>query len=409
MTLACLTDISLTAGQRVLIRADLNVPLEHRSGKTIVADDTRIRAHLPTIRYVLEHGANAIVVSHLGRPKAGVFDERFSLAPVAECLGKLLGQDVSLCQCVDNCVDNCAGNGADATVKLPNASNASVTLCENIRFAVGETDNDTALAKQLANLCDVFVMDAFGCAHRAHASSHALARVAKQACVGPVMLAEIKALAHAMTEPERPLLVIVGGAKTETKIGMIEALRDLADEVVLGGAIANTLLVAAGHKVGRSLYDNEFVDALRDLTNDASVVSPVDFVCAPELDADASTRTQIRQLDEVGDDEMILDFGDKSIALVEQAVARAKTILWNGPLGAFELAPFARATESLARAVAQSDAYSVAGGGDTLAAIKRFGVADGISHISTGGGAFLEWIQRGDLPALQALRERQAA
>lgn len=399
-----LADVPLREGQRVMVRVDMNAPCENGE----VVDDSRLRAHLPTIRFILRSGARVILVSHLGRPEAGRFDAKFSLAPVATRLGELLEQPVAL----RDCLADDSGDGSNNGSNDGDAPAAPVTLCENIRFYAGEKTNDVELAKRLAALCDVFVMDAFGCAHRAHASVCGVAEFARVACAGPLLLAETGALSRVMDNPARPLLVIVGGAKTETKLGVLDALGRVADELIAGGAIANTLLVAAGKSVGRSLYDSDYVEAARALPQTARAFCLDDVVCAATLSDDAPTRE--RSVDEVGADDMILDFGSRSLRRVEEAVARAATILWNGPLGAFEFTPFARGTETLARAVARSSAYSVAGGGDTLAAINRFGIADDISHISTGGGAFLEWIQQsvsptGDLPAVAALRKRKAA
>jgi phosphoglycerate kinase len=371
------------------VREDLNVPIE--DGR--VTSDQRLRAAVPTLRAALDAGAAVIVMSHLGRPKEGAFDAAFSLAPVAENLSALLGRSVPLVREWLDGVDVKPGD---------------IVLCENVRFAAGEKADDPELGKRMAALCDVFVMDAFGTAHRAQASTSTVARFAPTACAGPLLVAELEALEAALERPRRPLAAIVGGAKVSTKLEVLQSLAGLVDELILGGGIANTVLVASGVEVGRSLVERDRVDFAKRLLDGefgkASIPLPTDVVVGASLDED-ETGT-VKNASEVGPDDMILDIGPKTAELYGQRLQSAGTIVWNGPLGVFEHPQFAGGTRAVAEAVASSDAFSIAGGGDTLAAIELFGVADQISYISTGGGAFLEFLEGKKLPAVAVLEER---
>lgn len=383
-----LSDIDIE-GKRVLLRVDMNVPL--RDG--VITDDSRIRAHIPTIRRVLDmRPASVLLLSHLGRPTEGRADPALSLSPVAGRLSKLLGWHVVLWRCLDN----------------PALPSVTIMMCENVRFHKGESADSDELARRLATLGSVYIMDAFGCAHRKHASVCGVVRHMEQACAGPLLEGEVAALQRVLQEPARPLLAIVGGAKTETKLGMLKALADKADDLIVGGALANTVLAAAGDNVGRSLVDREHIESMgfaKELLDKMSVEYLSDFVCARSPE---DTDSVIRRRGEIADDEMILDLGPQSRERVSEMVGRAKTVLWNGPVGMFEKPEFSGGTEALGKAIKASSAYVVAGGGDTLAAINHFNLASGIGHISTGGGAFLDFIQNGDLPALAALRAGRA-
>jgi len=379
------------AGKRLMIRLDLNVPIKAGS----VTSDTRIRASLPTIRLALEKGAAVILLSHLGRPVEGVFDEQFSLAPVADHLGKLLGQKVRL---ITNWLDGI------------NVTSGEVVLCENVRFNIGEKDNDEDLARSMASLCDVFVMDAFGTAHRAQASTHGIAKFAPVACAGPLLIGELDALSRAMSKPARPVVAIVGGSKVSTKLTVLKKLVEMVDCLIVGGGIANTFIAAAGHSVGESLFEAELLDEARNLMSAAGdraeIPLPEDVVVATELVETASSH--VRGIAEVQADEMILDIGPVTSARYATLLKSAGTIVWNGPVGVFEIDQFGAGTESVARAVADSPAFSIAGGGDTLAALEKYRVADQISYISTGGGAFLEYLEGSALPAIVVLEQRAA-
>jgi phosphoglycerate kinase len=376
-------------GQRVLIREDFNVPLE--DGR--VTSDTRLRAALPTLRAASAQHARVLVMSHLGRPKEGVYSASCSLAPVAERLGELLGRSVRL-----------AKDWLDGVDVEP----GEIVLCENVRFEIGEKANAPELARRMANLCDVFVMDAFGTAHRAQASTCGVAYFAPVACAGPLLVAELEALARALKEPRRPVAAIVGGAKVSTKLEVLQSLAASVDELILGGGIANTLLAASGVRVGRSLIEAEMVDfAARLLKGEfggASMPLPVDVVVAKELSAAAPAT--LKKIDALASDDMILDIGPATAEDYAERLARAGTIVWNGPLGVFEYPQFAAGTRRIAEAVAASEAFSIAGGGDTLAAVEKFGVQEHISYLSTGGGAFLEFLEGKRLPAVVALEER---
>jgi len=389
MSLACMSGLSL-AGRRVLIREDLNVPVAE--GR--VTSDARIRAALPTLRQALEAGAAVMVMSHLGRPREGVLDERFSLAPVAARLSELLGREVPLVRSWLGGVELEPGD---------------LVLLENVRFNPGETANDEALARQMAALADVYVMDAFGTAHRAQASTHGVARFAPIACAGPLLLAEVEALGKALERPARPLVAIVGGAKVSTKLEVLESLAGKVDRLVVGGGIANTFIAAEGHEVGRSLYEPELLDTARRLvgsaqSNGARIPVPVDVVVGDSVSAES--RARVTNADSVAPGEMILDLGPRTVDGVVEILERAGTIVWNGPVGVFELPPFAAGTRAIAAAIGRSPAFSIAGGGDTLAAIDAFGVAGDISYISTGGGAFLEVLEGKTLPAIAILEAR---
>ncbi len=378
------------SGKRVLIRLDLNVPL--KDGQ--VSNDARIRASLPSIKLAIEKGAKVMLMSHLGRPTEGEYDDQFSLAPVARHLGSLLGQDVRLAQNWLNGVDVAAGE---------------VVLCENVRFNVGEKTNDDELARRMASLCDVFVMDAFGTAHRAQASTHGVAKYASVACAGPLLANELDALAKALDNPARPIVAIVGGSKVSTKLTVLETLSEKVDQLIVGGGIANTFIAAAGHGVGKSLYESDLMDEANRLTDkakstDGDIPVPVDVVCGKEFSETAVATTLA--VNEVADDDMVFDIGPKTAAQFASMLQDAGTILWNGPVGVFEFDQFGQGTKVLAHAIAESDAFSVAGGGDTVAAIDKYGVAEKISYISTGGGAFLEFLEGNKLPAVEILEQR---
>lgn len=382
------------AGKRLLIREDLNVPVDN--GK--VGNDTRIRAVLPTIQSALDAGARVILMSHLGRPEEGVAiaeQAEFSLQPVALHLAGLLGRPVELISDYLDAPENIANSGAD------------VVLLENVRINRGEKSNDDALARRYAALADIFVMDAFGTAHRAQASTHGVAKHAGQACAGPLLARELDALERSLNNPARPMLAIVGGAKVSSKLEVLKSLADKCDQLIVGGGIANTFLLASGVAVGKSLCEPDLVDTARALMETTTIPLPSDVVVATEFDANA--RAEIKAVADINEDEMILDIGPDTAARFAGTVEQMKTILWNGPLGVFEFEQFSRGTKILARAIAASDAYSLAGGGETIAAIDKFGVTDAISYISTGGGAFLEYVQGTELPAVQVLKERAAA
>ena len=374
-------------GKRVLIREDLNVPLA--DGR--VASDARIAAALPTLAEALDRGARVIVMSHLGRPKEGEFDAAYSLLPVARRLAELLGRPVPLLPDLD----------------AARASSAPIALLENVRFLPGEKANDEGLSARLAALADIFVMDAFATAHRAQASTEGVARLAPEACAGPLLAGELDALARALDKPQRPLVAIVGGSKVSTKLAVLDKLGELADRIIVGGGIANTLIAAAGYPTGASLLEADLLDVARRLAKRADIPLPEDVMVGKRIDDHETAR--VRALDEVGADEMILDIGPKTARRWRRVLAEAGTILWNGPLGVFEYDQFGEGTRVLAEAVAASEAYSIAGGGDTLAAIDKYQVRDGISYISTGGGAFLEFVEGKALPAVEALRRRERA
>ncbi len=378
-----MTDLEL-AGKRVLIREDLNVPLKDG----VVTNEARIEAALPTLRQALDAGAAVIVMSHLGRPEEGQRDPAASLAPVAARLSEHLGRDVPL-------VDD---------LEAVSVAPGDIVLLENVRFLTGEKANDDGLARQLAGLCDVFVMDAFATAHRAQASTHGVAKFAPIACAGPLLVRELEALEQALAEPARPLVAIVGGAKVSTKLEVLGALAKVADRVIVGGGIANTFIAAAGHSVGQSLHEADLVDAARAIAEQVDVPLPVDVMVGKAFDEQEVA--VLRAIDEVGDDEMILDIGPETARQLAAALADAGTVLWNGPVGVFEFDQFGEGTRVLGEAIAGSDAFSIAGGGDTLAAIDKYGFREGMGYISTAGGAFLEFVEGKTLPAVAILAER---
>ena len=380
------------AGERVFIRADLNVPQDD-AGR--ITDDTRIRASLPAIEDALARGAAVMVTSHLGRPKEGELTEADSLAPIAERVGELLQREVRLIR------DWVNGGEWHATL-----ASGDLVLLENCRVNRGEKQDDAALARQMANLCDVYCNDAFGTAHRAEATTHAMARYAPIACAGPLLAAELDALGKALDRPQRPLVAIVAGAKVSTKLTLLRTLLDKVDTLIVGGGIANTFLLAAGGRIGRSLAEADLAGearALLDVARD-KIPLPVDVVCAKRFAADAEPL--VKPVTNVADDDLILDVGPRSAAANAAMLAQAGTIVWNGPVGVFEFDAFSAGTRALAEAIAASPAFSIAGGGDTLAAIEKFGVASRIGYISTGGGAFLEFLEGRTLPAVAVLEER---
>ncbi len=380
-----LADLELR-GKRVFIRADLNVPQDAAGG---ITDDTRIRASVPGIRLALDKGAAVMVTSHLGRPKEGAFNPKDSLAPIAKRLGEILGFEIRL---LSNWVDGVAVKPGE------------VVLLENCRFNVGEKADDEALSRKVAALCDVYVNDAFGTAHRAEATTHGAARFAKTACAGPLMAAELDALSKALSSPKRPLVAIVAGSKVSTKLPLLLALAGQVDRLIVGGGILNTFLLAKNFPVGKSLAEAGLVEEARKIMAATDVPLPEDVVVAGEMSARA--RESVTDVRGVAADDMILDIGPKSAAALAAILEGAGTIVWNGPLGVFEIDQFAKGTETIARAIANSKAFSIAGGGDTIAAIHKFGVADRIGYISTAGGAFLEFLEGKTLPAVAALQAR---
>ena len=387
MAILKMADLDLK-GKRVLIRADLNVPL--KDGK--VASDKRIMATLPTIKLALEKGAKVMVISHLGRPEEGVYAEEFSLKPVADYIAtKLNGVKVRL---EKDYLDGVEVNEGE------------VVVLENCRFNKGEKKNAEDLSKKYAALCDVFVMDAFGTAHRAQATTYGVAQFAPVACAGPLLAAELEALGKAMDNPARPMVAIVGGSKVSTKVPVLNSLLKVCDQLIVGGGIANTFIAAAGHKVGKSLCENDLIDTAKELAAKTQIPEFVDVVVGKEFDE--KTPAVTKDLKDVADDDMIFDLGPKSMANINEVIKNAKTILWNGPVGVFEFDQFAAGTKSMADAIANSDAFSVAGGGDTINSIQKFGVTDKISYISTGGGAFLEFVEGKKLPAVEILEKRAA-
>ncbi|QWK93994.1 phosphoglycerate kinase [Plesiomonas shigelloides] len=387
MSVINMTDLDL-AGKRVLIRADLNVPV--KEGK--VTSDARIRASLPTIELALKQGAAVMVTSHLGRPTEGEYNEEFSLLPVVNYLKDVLSVPVRLAKDYLDGVEVAAGE---------------LVVLENVRFNKGEKKDDEALSKKYAALCDVFVMDAFGTAHRAQASTHGVAKFAPIACSGPLLSAELDALGKAMKNPARPMVAIVGGSKVSTKLTVLESLSTIADQLVVGGGIANTFIAAAGHNVGKSLCENDLIDTAKALAAKCDIPVTTDVVVGKEFSE--STPATIKAVAEVSDDDMIFDIGPDSAKVLADIIMNAKTILWNGPVGVFEFDQFAKGTEVIAKAIAESPAFSIAGGGDTLAAIDKFGIADKVSYISTGGGAFLEFVEGKVLPAVAMLEARAKA
>ncbi|MGV2897314.1 phosphoglycerate kinase [Achromobacter sp. AGC78] len=392
-TLSALAKSGALSGKRVFIRADLNVPFDD-AGR--ISEDTRIRASVPGIRLALDAGAAVMVTSHLGRPKEGVLTDADSLAKVGQRLSELLGMPVQL---VRDWVDGVQ------------VDHGQVVLLENCRVNVGEKKDDEALAKKMAALCDVYVNDAFGTAHRAEATTHGIARFAPVACAGPLLEAELDALGRALHEPKRPLVAIVGGSKVSTKLSILQSLADKVDQLVVGGGIANTFMLAAGLSIGKSLAEPDQVDQARAVIDimkqrGAAVPIPVDVVCAKAFGADAEAT--VKAATDVADDDMILDIGPQTAAQLAEILKKAGTIVWNGPVGVFEFDQFANGTEVGARAIADSDGFSIAGGGDTLAAIAKYGIGEQVGYISTGGGAFLEFLEGKTLPAVAVLEARAA-
>ena len=384
MSVIKMTDLDLN-GKRVFIRADLNVPV--KDGK--VTSDARIRATIPTLKLALEKGAKVMVTSHLGRPTEGEFTPEDSLQPVVDYLNEHLDVPVRLVRDYLNGVDVNAGE---------------IVVLENVRINKGEKKNDPELGKKYASLCDVFVMDAFGTAHRAQASTYGVAEFAPIACAGPLLAAELDALGKALKEPARPMVAIVGGSKVSTKLEVLNSLSKIADQIIVGGGIANTFIAAAGHNVGKSLYEADLIPVAKELAASTDIPVPVDVRVGTEF-SETAPATE-KSVTEVKDDESIFDIGDKSAAQLAEIIKNAKTVLWNGPVGVFEFPNFRKGTEIISHAIANSNAFSIAGGGDTLAAIDLFGIADKISYISTGGGAFLEFVEGKVLPAVEILEKR---
>ncbi len=390
MSVIKMTDLDL-AGKRVLIRQDLNVPI--KDGK--VSSDKRIRASMPTIEHCIKAGAKVMLMSHLGRPTEGEPADEFSLQPVADHLGGLLGKEVKLVK--------------DYLDKAPELADCEVVILENVRFNKGEKKNDDDLAKAYAALCDVFVMDAFGTAHRAQASTHGVAKFAPVACAGPLLAGELEALGKALDNPARPMVAIVGGSKVSTKLTVLESLSKIVDQLIVGGGIANTFIAAEGYNVGKSLYEEDLVDTAKSLKAAAierggDIPVPTDVVCAKEFAETA--KATLKKVEDVADDDMIFDIGPDTSKVLADILKNAGTIVWNGPVGVFEFDQFGEGTKALALAIAESDAFSIAGGGDTLAAVDKYDIADKVSYISTGGGAFLEFLEGKKLPAVEILEER---
>ena len=390
MSVIKMTDLDL-AGKRMLIRQDLNVPV--KDGK--VTSAKRIEASMPTIKHCIEAGAKVMLMSHLGRPTEGEPADEFSLKPVADYLTDALGKEVKL---VTGYLD-----------AAPEIADGEVVILENCRFNKGEKKNDEALSKAYASLCDVYVMDAFGTAHRAQASTHGAAKFAPTACAGPLLSGELEALGKALDNPARPMVAIVGGSKVSTKLTVLESLSKVVDQLIVGGGIANTFIAAAGHNVGKSLYEEDLVETAKKLTADAearggSIPVPSDIVCAKEF-AETAEAT-LKPADECADDDMIFDIGPDSAKALSEIIMKAGTIVWNGPVGVFEFDQFGEGTKAISMAIAESPAFSIAGGGDTLAAVDKYGISDKVSYISTGGGAFLEFLEGKELPAVAILEER---
>jgi phosphoglycerate kinase len=389
MPIKKMADLDLK-GKRILIRQDLNVPV--KDGK--VTSDIRIRASIPAIELALKANAAVMLMSHLGRPTEGEFDSNASLQPVAQRLSELLNKPVRLQKDWIDGIDIQPGE---------------VVLCENVRFNIGEGKDSAELGKKIAALCDIFVMDAFGTAHRAQASTHSVIKYAKVACAGPLLSAELDALGKSLSHPEKPLMAIVGGSKVSTKLTVLKSLAEKVDQLIVGGGIANTFIAAAGYSVGKSLYEADLVDDAKALiaaakVNNSDIPIPVDVVCAKEF-SDTAVAT-VKKVTDIADDDMILDIGPETAKQYAEKLATAKTIVWNGPVGVFEIEQFANGTKVLAHAIADSSAYSIAGGGDTLAAIDKYAINDKISYTSTGGGAFLEFLEGKELPAITALEAK---
>lgn len=384
MKVKLMTDLDLR-GRRVLIREDLNVPL--KEGR--ITSAARLKAAAPTIRYALDSGAQVIVMSHLGRPVEGEFNSEFSLAPIANYLGKLLDQKVHLIK-----------DWSDGSI----VSNHRLVMLENVRFNIGEKSNSDSLARAYAELCDIFVMDAFGTAHRAQASTHGVAKYAPSVCAGPLLANELDALEQALANPTAPVAAIVGGSKVSTKLMVLKSLANKVDQLIVGGGIANTFLAAAGKPVGKSLFEADLIPAAQALMSKVNIPIPTDVIVGKEFSETAEA--VIKLVDDVEEDDMIFDIGPESAKKLAEMITTMGTIIWNGPVGVFEFTQFSQGTEILARAIANSDAFSIAGGGDTLAAVDKYNIADQVSYISTGGGAFLEYVEGKQLPAVAILQNR---
>ena len=384
MKVKLMTDLDLR-GRRVLIREDLNVPLKEGH----ITSAARLKAAAPTIRYALDSGAQVIVMSHLGRPIEGEFNSEFSLAPIANYLGKLLEQKVHLIR-----------DWSDGSI----VSNHRLVMLENVRFNIGEKSNSDSLARAYAELCDIFVMDAFGTAHRAQASTHGVAKYAPSVCAGPLLANELDALEQALASPTAPVAAIVGGSKVSTKLMVLKSLANKVDQLIVGGGIANTFLAAAGKPVGKSLFEADLIPAAQALMSKVNIPIPTDVIVGKEFSE--TTEAVIKLVDDVEEDDMIFDIGPESAKKLAEMITTMGTIIWNGPVGVFEFTQFSQGTEILARAIANSDAFSIAGGGDTLAAVDKYNIADQVSYISTGGGAFLEYVEGKQLPAVAILQNR---
>jgi len=387
MSVLKMSELDLS-GKRVLIREDLNVPVKNGE----VTSDARIRASLPTIELALKAGAKVMVMSHLGRPTEGEYNEEFSLQPVANHISKLLDREVPL-------VKDWLEGGFEV-------AEGELVLLENVRFNVGEKKDNEALSQKMAALCDVYVMDAFGTAHRAQASTHGVAKFAQVACAGPLLAGELEALGKALDKPARPLAAIVGGSKVSTKLEVLTALSDQVDQLIVGGGIANTFLAAAGKPVGKSLCEHDLIPVAQDLMKKVNIPMPVDVVVAKEF-AETAEAT-VKSVDDVAEDDMILDIGPESAKNLAELLKDAGTVIWNGPVGVFEFDQFGEGTKTLSLAIAENQGFSIAGGGDTLAAVDKYDIADKVSYISTGGGAFLEFVEGKKLPAVAALEAKNA-
>ena len=391
MSLLSMTDLDL-AGKRVLIRQDLNVPVQDGE----VSSDQRIKASMPSIRHCIESGARLMIMSHLGRPTEGVIEDQYSLKPVADYLSVACGQNIRLI--------------SDYLQEAPEISDGGVVLLENVRFNPGEKADDEALSRQYAGLCDIYVMDAFGTAHRAQASTHGVGLFAPVACAGPLLIAELEALEQALDNPQRPVAAIVGGSKVSSKLSLLDSLLQTVDQLIPGGGIANTFIAACGYNVGKSLVEEDLIPEARRLIDAAEAAGkkipiPVDVVCGKEFSA--ATQAVVKAVDAVREDDMIFDIGPQTVTLYAEMMQTAATIVWNGPVGVFEFDQFGEGTRTLALAIAASSAFSIAGGGDTLAAVDKYGITDQISYISTGGGAFLEFLEGKQLPAVAMLEQRK--
>ena len=384
MNIPQMMDLDLK-GKKTMIRLDLNVPIEHGQ----ITSDARIKASIPTILAAQNKGAKVIVLSHLGRPDPDNIDTQFSLQPVAKRLGELINQDIDF---IPNWIDSIPDNG-------------NVVLCENTRYHQGEKSNDEELSKRIASLCDVYVMDAFGASHRKHASTYGAIKFSNKACAGPLLSSEIKSLKKAMSAPEKPLVAIIGGAKVSSKLGVIESLANSCDSIIVGGGIANTFLLANGNSVGNSLIETEMIEAAKRILklDQVYIPLPTDVVVAKEFSNEATALT--KSMDQVEEDDLILDIGPETTNAYNELIASARTIIWNGPVGVFEIEQFSQGTAEIAKAIEANSGYKIVGGGDTVAVIEKYGISDSISYVSTGGGAFLEFVKNGTLDALEVLAQ----